>query len=226
MTASIAQLFYKALCSNELSLEYQPIVRLSDHTVVGYEALIRWHRFAPNEFLPDVAESGLMPSLNRFVIDRAVERLSEIRDEDIKISVNLSELNISDHIDMILKRYQVESDRLVLEINEKMPLTQAIIDEVKRVRSQGVGVWLDDWGTGLATPKMLLQLPCEGIKLDRFFVQGIEGNKDKQICARATLEAARAMELNTVIAEGVETFEQRGCLVELGYELGQGYLFG
>ena len=225
-----------ALDRGELEVHYQPVVRLSDHTMVGVEALLRWNRpgmgvVEPAAFIPTATETGLIVGLERWVIDEALEAVAGW--PDLTVAVNLSARQLADpdlvrHVAGALERHGLDPARLCLEITEVDLVSdnQAVADQLDRFDRLGVEIAIDDFGTGLATLDYLRRLAtADVLKVDASFVAGVtdpSGN-DLAIVA-AAISLARDLGFTTV-AEGVETDRQREVVADLGCELAQGYLF-
>lgn len=226
-----------AIESGELVLHYQPTVDLATGTVVGYEALVRWQHperglLLPGSFLPTAVEAGLAVALGGSVVRQAVAFLERTAHSGLWVSVNISPDQLGSgelvaHVLSALSRHQVGAGRLVVELTEA-----GLVDEESRLRrelaelrSAGVPVLLDDFGTGIAPLSYLRDLPVDGVKLDMSFTAGIPEDPSARRVSKALGALARELDMIT-IAEGVETAEQAGFLRSVGWEYGQGWLFG
>ncbi len=231
----------QAIEHDELRLFYQPIVSVSDGSLVGAEALVRWEHperglLAPAQFLSLAEETGLIVPLGRWVLQEACAQATGWQANRRgglfpRIAVNVSAHQLANHelgplVAEVLARTGLDPSRLALEITESVLLEESRIsvDLLGGLRDLGVRVSLDDFGTGYSSLSYLRRLPLDAVKLDRAFISGLEETGvDRQIVA-AIVQMARALSM-TVIAEGVETATQWTCLRELGCHLAQGYYF-
>jgi diguanylate cyclase (GGDEF)-like protein len=223
-----------ALGREEFVLQYQPQIELQSGRVTGVEALVRWHHptlLPPTKFISLIEQTALIGPLTLQLIDQALDQLVTWRDlgVDIQMSVNLSARNLLDvelplRIAEILDRHCIAPDRLVVEITES-----AAMDDPRRavavlaaLRATGVGVSVDDFGTGNASIEYLAKLLATEIKIDRSFITGILEDSRAEAIVRSTIDLARNLEL-TVVAEGIETEAVLNHLTALGCHTGQGY---
>ncbi|MBA3281527.1 MAG: bifunctional diguanylate cyclase/phosphodiesterase, partial [Acidimicrobiia bacterium] len=230
-----------AVDRGELSLVYQPIVALVSGTVVGAEALCRWHHpvrgdVPPSVFIPVAEETGSILDIGRWVLETALSELAPLgapgRDP-FTLSVNVSARQLDDpalvaRVVSALRSHGWPAEQLCLELTETA-LTEDLdiaLRTLVRLRATGARIAVDDFGTGYSSLTHLQRLPIDAIKIDRSFVQGLDegGGTDRSTIATAVLGIAQAMGLDAV-AEGVETPGQLHALRELGCALGQGYLF-
>ena len=231
-----------ALKRRELRVHYQPIVTLGRAEIVGFEALVRWQHptrglVAPLAFIPLAEETGLIVPVGRFVLETACRQAAKWHasrtDPDVAplfVSVNLSarqfmQDDLLEDVADILAETGLAASSLELEITESvlMDQSEAGIRTLGRLRALGVRLVLDDFGTGYSSLSYLKNLPLDTIKIDRSFVAGIEENADRSI-VEAVVALAHGLGIG-VVAEGIETRRQAQRLLELGCDLGQGYLF-
>jgi EAL domain-containing protein (putative c-di-GMP-specific phosphodiesterase class I) len=226
----------------ELSLAYQPIYRLGDGQLVGAEALLRWHHpeqgsIAPSVFIDVAEQSGLIetigPEVLRVACIDAVRWHTQFpRGKDLFVSVNVSPRqlrsgDLPDQVAATLRDTGLPSSQLHIELTE----TAVIGDEVHasallaRLRSTGVKVWLDDFGTGFSGLSHLRRVPVDGVKIDRSFVSDVLRDPDDLALTTAIIAMAHSLGI-TVIAEGVEKEGQYAILRERGCDLAQGYWIG
>ncbi len=228
-----------ALHRGELEVWYQPVVRLGPEALAGFEALLRWRRpdvgiVGPNEFIPLAEEIGIIDDLGAWVLTEATRQLAEWRRiaPGLTISVNVSgrQLASSGYVESVaatLERAGVDPGGVTLEITESVLLDDATgaATRLAALRSLGLRVALDDFGTGYSSLRYLRQLPVDILKIDRFFVSATgPGLHDATIVGSVT-ELGHALGLD-VVAEGIETPDQRDELVAIGADCGQGYLYG
>lgn len=226
----------QAIASGQLVLHYQPTVDLSSRAVVGHEALVRWQHpdrglLLPGAFLPTVEETGLDGALGATVTSQAVAYLAR-NPSSQWVSVNLaaSQLADGDWVDRLLADLEaqgVDPARFVIEITEAglLEAGSRVRTELVRLRSAGVPVLLDDFGTGGAPLAYLRDMPVTGVKLDMSFTAGIPEDPAAARVSRALGALARELEMVT-IAEGIETPAQAEFLRRSGWQYGQGWLFG
>lgn len=226
----------RALGQDEFVPFYQAIVDLRDGSVQGYEALLRWRHpqrgwMSPGEFLDVAQEIGLAEQIDMEIYERVCSDLIGFPD-DIYVSVNVSPRHFRDRdlpsrlIDMI-ERHGVSSDRLRLEVTEGSLLdnpaeARSMLEELRR---NGLVALLDDFGTGYSSLSYLHQFPMHALKIDRSFVSGLtDPAGNSQAVVEAVLSLAQSLGVE-VIAEGIETAEQRDALLTLGCTQGQGFYF-
>ncbi len=227
-----------AIERDQLVLFYQP--QLVTHTgeLVGAEALIRWRHPArgllpPSEFIQLAEESGLIIPIGEWVIRTACAQLQEwnkMKLPKMRISVNVSaqqfqQASFVQTVARSVKDFAVPHGSLALEITETALMTneEGAIHQLEELRSIGVELSIDDFGTGYSSLGYLKRFSVEALKIDRSFIQDIPGNSHNAAIAKAILALARSLNLG-VIAEGVETLQQRQFLIDHGCAEMQGYL--
>ena len=220
----------------ELHLEYQPLFRLPDRRLVGFEALIRWRHpgrglVSPATFIPLAEESGAIAEIGRWVLD-AVSRQISRWPEHIHVAVNVSAVqmrapDIVEQISAALRRCGVPSSRLELELTETAMVAdgERIAASLRALRRLGVKIAMDDFGTGYSSFAHLRAFELDRIKIDRSFVSAADTDPEARAVVRAVTGMAREMKIMTV-GEGVETQQQLDRLVELGCHHAQGFLLG
>ena len=227
-----------AIVCNELELFYQPIVRLDDGKLCGFESLVRWNHprkglMSPSEFIPLAESTGLITPMTVQILKNACDKLVEWQDlfAPLMLSVNLSARNFSDaqlvdQLETIVRESGIRPASLKLEITETALMKNAAetIELLKRLRALGVSISVDDFGTGYSSLSFLHTFPLDHLKIDRSFVETMgNGNQNRQI-VRTIIALAKTLSLE-IIAEGIETKEQFRKLRRLGCQYGQGYLF-
>ncbi|WP_244669962.1 EAL domain-containing protein [Kaistia sp. 32K] len=231
----------RAIGREEIKVLYQPIVRLEDRTIAGFEALARWDhpqhgRIPPAEFIPLAERNGLIIPLGLFVLERAAKQLSDWqeqlgRDVPLFVSVNVSSRQLLRHdlindVKSVLSRSAVTRGSLKLEMTESLVMEnpEYAAQVLTRVRELGAGLSLDDFGTGYSSLSYLQRFPFETLKIDQSFVRGPSA-KQKRVILRAIIGLAHELEMD-VVAEGAETEDDALDLYDLGCEYAQGFLFG
>ncbi len=223
-----------AIDRGELTVAFQPIVRVSDGTVACVEALARWHHptrgpIEPDIFIPVAEETGLIIALGKHILREAC---LAAREWPYKLAVNLSPAQFWDRslvggvIDT-LRECDFPADRLEFEITETYLLRRpdAAAAIIAELRSHGIKIALDDFGTGYASIAYLRRFNLDQVKLDRSFVEGIAGSNEAADVALAVIALSSALNL-TVVAEGVESEEQAAMLRVAGCEYLQGWHYG
>ena len=227
------------LAQGQFRMAYQPIFNL-DGEIVAFEALLRWQHptwgeVTPPEFIPTAEKSGLIVAIGDWVIDEVCRQAMEwnaaaIR--PVKMFANVSGVQLerpdfSSKIAEALMRSGLASNRLELEITESWVISDlpGAAGRLQRLRDLGIGIALDDFGTGYAAFNYLQELPMDTLKIDRSFIQRLNGSAAGASTVRAITILARQLGLRTV-AEGVESELQIRQLGEIGCDLLQGFLLG
>ena len=228
----------RAIKNRDFMPYYQPIVRLEDGAVVGHEALLRWQHerrglLPPAEFIALGEESGLIEQVDWLLYEQVIGELARGVSGYESVNVSPRHFRSPDFADRLLGLVQsadADPARLRVEITEV-----ALLDDAPRtlrilntLREHGVLALLDDFGTGFSALSYLHRFPISGLKIDRSFVAGLDGEGGRQeslALVRAILALAGTLGIETV-GEGVETETQRATLLELGCSCGQGFLLG
>ncbi len=227
-----------ALVRGEFTLHYQPKVDLRDRRITGVEALVRWEHpelglLPPSRFIPLIEQTGLIGPLTNFVIERALTQIVAWRRRGIRVEVsvnlaarNLVELDLPERVAALLRARDVLPGQLVLEVTESSTMADPAraARVLKELRTLGVGVSIDDFGTGHASIGYLAGLPASEMKIDRSFVTGILEDERAQAIVASIVDLARNLNLE-LVAEGIETEAVREHLAAIGCAKGQGYLF-
>ena len=229
-----------AITHGELVLHYQPVIDALDGTAHGCEALVRWQHptrglLPPGSFITVAEESGLVRELGAWTLDAACAQIARWKAIDLptgRISVNVSALQFRDQrltetLSKAMQRHGVLADELELELTESALMsddetTQRVVAVLREI---GVALVVDDFGTGYSSLSYLKRLRPDKLKIDRSFVQDLPGDPDDCALTQAILSMARALGI-AVVAEGVETIEQRSFLTGHGCTMLQGYLTG
>lgn len=236
--ALLAELREALAVDDQLVLALQPAVDLSTGAPTGVEALIRWRHprrgaLNPGEFVRAVEGSELLAAFTRYVVDKALAAAAEWARQGVPvpISVNVSARSLLDprlpsDIGESLRRHGVPPQRLVLEITETVVMSEMeVIDEVLAgLRAAGVQLAVDDFGTGFSSLTFLTRVTVDELKVDRAFVAKMVDSPEAAAIVRTTVELAHSLGLR-VVAEGVETADQRAALAALGCTSAQGFHF-
>ncbi|MGZ4707180.1 MAG: putative bifunctional diguanylate cyclase/phosphodiesterase [Acidimicrobiales bacterium] len=225
---------------HELSLAYQPIMRLDRSGAAGCEALLRWNHpqlgsVTPNDFIPIAERSGAIVELGRWVTLTAIAQLAAWHADgsahQFWMSINVSARQLLDPgfvpmVGQALAEAQIDPRLVHLEVTESalMEDVAGVVERLDRLKAIGVGLNIDDFGTGYSSLSYLKRLPIDTLKIDRSFVDGLGLDPHDTSIARAVVSLADALELE-VIAEGVETELQAAELRSLGCHLAQGFLW-
>ena len=231
----------KAIQHNEFVLHYQPIVELETETIVGVEALIRWHHptkglISPDQFVPIAEETGFILKLGRWALKEACHQLcywqrQQIVNSSFSISVNVSAYQFAQpdfikQIDEILEETQLDPQCLKLEVTETVIIQNlaSAADVICRLHERLIQLSIDDFGTGYSSLSYLHSFPVDNLKIDQSFIHRLHQEKTNLGLLTAIVQIAKTMEMD-LIAEGIETSEQLIQLKLLGCQFGQGYLF-
>jgi diguanylate cyclase len=228
-----------ALMRGELLLHYQPQVT-ADHRLVGAEALVRWQHpqrgmVSPGEFIPLAERTGLMGPLGDWVLKTACQQLAAWQrrpeTESLVLAVNVSALQFAqpDFVAKVLARVEqagIDPSRLKLELTESMLAhdLEDIIAKMTALKARGIGFSLDDFGTGFSSLSYLRRLPLDQLKIDQSFIANMLNSAKEAAIVQALISLGQSLNIQ-LIAEGVETSEQRRFLQAHGCAVCQGYLF-
>jgi len=231
----------RALERDEIIVLYQPIVRLEDRSIAGFEALARWDhpkmgRTSPSEFIALAEEIGLIAELGMFVLERTAPQLSawqrSMRQRDaIFVSVNLSSRqllrqDLINDLRTVIARTGLARGTLKLELTESLVMEnpEHAAQMLQRIRELGAGLALDDFGTGHSSLAYLQRFPFDTLKIDQSFVR-TNGKGTRPVILRSMVSLAHDLGME-VVAEGVETDSDAVELYQLGCEYAQGFHFG
>jgi EAL domain-containing protein (putative c-di-GMP-specific phosphodiesterase class I) len=229
-----------AVARDEFYLLYQPVVDLGTGSVVGAEALVRWNHptrgmVPPDEFIRRAEETGCIVGLGTWVLGEACRqavRWHAAGVDEFTMAVNVSgrQLREPDFVAVVrsaLRTTGLAPECLCLELTESILMEQAdqAIDMLTELRGDGIHLAIDDFGTGYSSLGALRQLPVDLLKIDRSFISSLPDDDDAGTIAWAVVRLGHTLGL-PVLAEGVETEEQRAVLREFGCDKAQGYLFG
>ena len=229
----------RAVERKELSLVYQPIVRLEDAEVAGFEALMRWEHpkrgnIPPSEFIPIAEASDIIGPLGMFALEQATNDLMawqrQTGDLPLFVSINLSSVQLLnnelyDDIRALLAKTHCDPSRIKLELTESQVMenpeqARLVLD---KLRGAGIGLALDDFGTGYSSLAYLTRFPFDTIKLDKAMVR--DDSDKKAVLLRSVISMARELNMR-VVAEGIESEEDALELAKIGCSYGQSFIFG
>lgn len=228
-----------AVGNGELLLHYQPKVDTASGRLLGMEALVRWMHpehgmISPAEFIPVAEETGMIVAIGRWVLREACRQNAAWQQaglRPLRVAVNLSARqfrsdSLLDEIELALAETTLPASSLELEITESMVMEdpERVIDLLDKMRSRGIHLSLDDFGTGHSSLAYLKRFPIDCVKIDRTFIKDMPENTDDVAIARTIVAMAKSLGLATV-AEGVETAEQFELLKAMGCDQVQGYFF-
>jgi diguanylate cyclase (GGDEF)-like protein len=227
----------EASAKDQFVLFYQPQISLDTGRIVGVEALARWQHpekgiISPNDFIALAEQLGLISQLGHWTLKTACEQIAEWHQAGlpyIQVGVNISpayfqDPTLLDTIKELLEKTQIPAEFLQLEITENGLQTVARIDIFNQLRQLGVKIAIDDFGSGFSSLASLKQLPLDGLKIDKMFIEDLLTNPHTPLLLGTIIGLANALNF-TLIAEGVESKDQAAVMLGLGCHIMQGYLF-
>ncbi|MEA2458622.1 MAG: hypothetical protein QOC95_1594 [Thermoleophilaceae bacterium] len=226
----------RAISERELVVHYQPKADLALGEVTSVEALVRWQHperglLPPGEFIPMAEQTGQIRALTLYVLEAATSQAREWDDAglDLRVAVNLAMANLIDNqlpedVAALLAKHKLAPNRLVLEITENVVMAdpKRTLQILERLRSLGVGLSLDDFGTGHSSLAYLRQLQVDELKIDRSFVTDMVTDGQNAAIVRSTIDLAHAVGVR-IVAEGVEDADTMSELKALGADEVQGF---
>jgi diguanylate cyclase (GGDEF)-like protein len=230
----------QAMQDDTLWLAYQPLIELATNRLVELEALVRWQHpergmILPSAFVPVAEQTGLVVPFGRWVLETACQQgqvWQERYREAPVVSVNLSARQflhpeLVEDIAQVLQSTGLAPERLKLEITESTMMTNVdeAADILRRLRTLGVRVAIDDFGSGYSSLSYLRNFPIDQLKIDQEFIAGLERQGEARAIVRAVIALAQALQIE-IVAEGIESSAQAAHLRSWGCELGQGFHFG
>jgi len=230
---------FGALQKQQFTLLYQPQYNLSNDNIIGVEALIRWQHpelgmVPPDKFIPLAEESGLIIPIGEWVLLEACQqykKLCQAGFELKQIGINISGQqiqrgNLFNTVKDVIQKTGIAAENLELEITESfiMQNAESAIQTLHQLKSLGLSMAIDDFGTGYSSLSYLKQLPIDKLKIDKSFVKDIPADNDDIAITSAVIALGKSLNLK-VIAEGVETLEQKILLAQEGCHQGQGYYY-
>jgi len=233
---SLAHDLRLALMTQQLQVVFQPKVCAHTHQIVGAEVLLRWQHpvegLIPADRWVSIAEShNLMRPLTVWLVDKVIHYLKSAGEAALPLSINVSPTILDGtfalHIIKALSCSGIPPHLLEIEITEAAPVKNMtnLANAVRLLQSKGLKVYLDDFGTGYSTMQYLVDVPVDGVKMDKSFVQQAPLIPAARLILGSLIELAHEIGV-TVVCEGVETLEQLALVKKLGGEIIQGYLTG
>lgn len=227
-----------ALHKNEFQLFFQRKINVNDNSICSAEALIRWQHdgqiVSPADFIPVAEKSNLIIAIGNWVIDEACHQINQWRKTDMgttNVSVNISPKHFlaSDFIETVqntLKRYDLPAPCLELEITEQAMMIDSdiVIRRLKILKDIGVRLSIDDFGTGFSSLSYIRTLPIDLIKIDQSFIHSMLNSDRDLAIVQMIIQLCKKLNLE-VVAEGVETEQQKNVLISFDCDYLQGYLF-
>ena len=224
-----------ALDRHEFVMAYQPKIECRSGATAGFEALVRWKHpdrgiVMPDDFIPVAEKAGLIDALTAQVFDQSLEWFSQsFPQSNPKLSLNISakslvDIQMADHLSALCHRFQIDTERIVLELTETSAMVDPILslDLLTRLRMKGFQLSIDDFGTGFSSMVQLVRLPFSEIKVDKSFVMQAQNSSESRTVIKSIVELGHSLGL-LVTAEGVEDLDTLNYLNTLGCDLAQGY---
>ena len=232
----LAEELRRGITDGQIELWYQPQIDASTMQVTGLEALVRWRHptqgvISPVSFLPAARRAGLMGQLSNIVAEQAVRDLHVRRRAgiDLRVAINCAPPELLGpiflpHLHALIAEWEIPADRLVLEVTEDSFLTdpQLARDVLVELRSHGVQVSIDDYGTGFSSLTYLRNLPVQELKVDRALIGDVDRDDRSRMIVASTIQLAHALDMR-IVAEGVENADDLAALVSMGIDTVQGY---
>ncbi|MDQ3139444.1 MAG: EAL domain-containing protein [Pseudomonadota bacterium] len=228
-----------AIDNGDLWIAFQPKLDIASRRIIGAEALARWNHpekgeISPIDFVLAAEQSGRIGKLTDHVLACSIEAAARLNRNGVhfNVAVNLSARQIDDHalietVAKLLAKHELPPACLTLEITETAALAGSgrNIEILEQLRKMGVGLSIDDYGTGLSTLDYLKRIPATEIKIDQSFIQAIEKSHSDMLMVHSTVQLAHSLG-QKVVAEGVERAETLEMLARMGCDIAQGYLIG
>jgi EAL domain-containing protein (putative c-di-GMP-specific phosphodiesterase class I) len=232
---------HRALERDQFVLHFQPQIDLRTNSLIGVEALLRWEHpdrglIPPMEFIPVAEETGLIVPIGEWVLRQALACAAQWRqvlpDDALPyLSVNVSarQFRVPGFVDLVrqaVTRSGLPPHSLLLEITESLLLKEdeRVWTDLAELRQSGVRIAIDDFGTGYSSLSYLRHMPVDFLKIDKSFIDDMTGSPQQLALVAAIVRLADTLDLH-VVAEGIETADQRDTLIRIGCANGQGYLF-
>lgn len=228
----------EALNNQEFEMFYQPIINMQNNMVVGSEALIRWKDpvigyIQPDKFIDFLENSSLMVSVGHWIFERCFQDFQKIKTvfgDDFIMSINVSGRQFT-HPDFLMDlekltwKHKVAPKNIKLEVTERVMMNGVVAIEIlDQCKNKGFHISIDDFGTGYSSLQYLSQMPVSYLKIDKSFVSKINSDPKTLAVVKSMVFMAQALGMD-IIAEGVETLDERDALLQLGAYFAQGWLY-
>lgn len=229
----------RAIKNNDFIVNYQAQYDANHNDIIGMEALIRWQHpdkgiISPNKFIPLAEENGMIVEIDRLMMRDAMEQHVQwyqagLNPGTLSLNLSVKQLGKDDFLDILdhmLETTQCEARWLKLEVTEGQIMSDPdrAISILKKIHELGIGIAIDDFGTGYSSLSYLKKLPIDQLKIDQSFIRDIPDDEEDIAITKAIIVLAKSLQLD-VIAEGVETEDQKAFLLQNGCIAMQGYLF-
>ena len=240
MSPQDRQTLIEAISTGDLRPHYQPKMNLQTGKIIGFEALTRWHHpdgsiREPDEFLSQIKDIGLQGDLIKTIAHQVIKDIRRLKKQDLnpgQVSINLPEFTLATvngcrDLETIILDNRDIAEHLAFEITEDVFIARAadvIQSSLTKFRNLGVRISLDDFGTGYASFQHLRNLDFDELKIDTSFVKDLGQDAAAGVLVRGFLDIAKGLDID-VVAEGVETNDQKQALINMGCQMAQGYLF-
>jgi diguanylate cyclase (GGDEF)-like protein len=230
---------HRAYESEQFELYYQPKIEIKTGLIVGVEVLLRWRHhdqgmISPAVFIPMIEQSGLIISVGNWVMRKAFEqyRLWQIQGVDnLSLSINLSSIQFNHKdlykdIEKLSNEYNIDMSFIDIEITESTAMKDVMqtLKILKKIKSLGISISIDDYGTGYSSLEYLKDFPIDTLKIDRTFIINLEHSDKEKAIVRSTISLAHELGLN-IVAEGVENNHQYNLLKNMDCDQIQGFYF-
>jgi diguanylate cyclase (GGDEF)-like protein len=230
----------EAIKNKEFVPFFQPIVRLNDDEIVGFEALARWQSekrgfVYPNDFIPLAEETSLVMDIDFQILEKSCRQLKnwhvEFSRDDLYVSCNLYcehffSQNLPNDIAEIIKRVGIKARHLRLELTERALLENSdiVLENMMALKKMGVKILLDDFGTGYSSLSYLHRFPIDVLKIDRSFINNVHEHNNHQAIIKTIVDLATNLQMATV-GEGIENIADAELLAQMDCMYGQGYYY-
>jgi predicted signal transduction protein with EAL and GGDEF domain len=231
---ALAEAFAAALDSGEVSMHYQPKIRIADGRTTGAEALMRWLQdgkpiATPDVFIPLAEESGLTQNTTWYALSNALRQTADLPSLTVAVNVTPAMLHHREFLDMVqsaVENWQTKPGKLTLEVTEGALIAdfEQAIARLSQVRDLGVRISIDDFGTGYSSLSYFKKIPADELKIDKSFVLGMLQDPADRRLVETIVTLARQFKLD-IVAEGVEDRPTFDALAAMGCDYAQGFLF-
>lgn len=230
----------RAIEEEQFTLHYQPVIDIRDNTIYGAECLLRWYHpekgyVPPMDYIPLIEETGQIFDVTSLILKMAFKQkkyLNEKGYSHLSLAVNISSKSLirgglEHEIEQLLEEYKIRPEEITLEITETsfMNDLDSCIYTLTKLEELGMEIALDDFGTGYSSLARLKKLPIHNVKMDQEFIKTMKKHSEEEVIVKSIIDLAHTLGLK-IIAEGIETKEQKDILKEVECDFGQGYYLG